>query len=582
VLLTLEVVGAHADRLGNNRRRLFTDEGGTIGRVEGNAWVLPDQYVSSSHAAIQYADGVFYVVDTNSANGVFLNSMDLRLEPGQSYPLRSGDRLFIEPFEIHVAIIAAEPRRPAPPPLAEPPRTTQMPPGKSARSPALGDPFAVEAEVPFVGTLPTPASVRSPPTPVRRDELIPGSSAADRTPVDPMAALGLPDKAKPARRPNAADLAGGSVLQSHFVPPAVSTPQPAAPPIAVPPSAPSPSPLIPEDYNPLAQTGFERPPRPAPPPKPAVPPPKPAPSPPVQQRPPASAAPPTPVAPRAPAPRTPAPEKAAPAQPPAPAATPPRQPQRPVRPAARAPVRRPAEEARPAPSPPPAAPVPRWPIEDPPRSAPKVDTPRAAPPKVPPQSLDFETMLAAAGIEGLPVTPELAANFGNILRAVVDGLMDVLRARDEVREAFRLRVTGFQPRENNPLKFSANAEDALHNLLVKRNSAYLGPVESFEEAFEDLRAHQMAMLAGLRAAYESMVAEFDPERLESRFERFAKSGGLLSGSTRQRYWDLYRETYRDTVSDADTSFRKLFGEAFGRAYDEQVQRLKAKRRGERT
>jgi type VI secretion system FHA domain protein len=195
---------------------------------------------------------------------------------------------------------------------------------------------------------------------------------------------------------------------------------------------------------------------------------------------------------------------------------------------------------------------------------------------------DFETLLESAGLDRSALTPELAGNFGAILRAVVDGLMDVLRARDEVREAFRLRVTSFQQRENNPLKFSANTEDALHNLLVKRNAAYLGPVESFDEAFEDLRAHQVAMLAGLRAAYESMLAEFEPEHLEARFERYAKSGGLLSGSARQRYWDHYLAHYRETVADADTSFRKLFGEAFGRAYDEQVKRLKAKRRGERS
>jgi type VI secretion system FHA domain protein len=194
--------------------------------------------------------------------------------------------------------------------------------------------------------------------------------------------------------------------------------------------------------------------------------------------------------------------------------------------------------------------------------------------------LDFAAMLAAAGLENVAVTPELAATFGNILRVVVDGLMDVLRARDAMKDEFRLRVTSFQPRENNPLKFSANAEDALHNLLVKRNAAYLSPVDAFDEAFADLRAHQVATLAGLRAAFERMVNEFEPDKLEHEFERYAKRGGLLAGSGKQRYWELYRETFRDKVSDADTSFRHLFGEPFAKAYEEQVQRLKAKRRND--
>ena len=69
------------------------------------------------------------------------------------------------------------------------------------------------------------------------------------------------------------------------------------------------------------------------------------------------------------------------------------------------------------------------------------------------------------------------------------------------------------------MKFSANVEDALHNLLVKRNPAYLEPVEAFADAFDDLRDHQMAMLAGMRVAFEAMLADFDPDRLEEQFDR---------------------------------------------------------------
>ena len=65
-------------------------------------------------------------------------------------------------------------------------------------------------------------------------------------------------------------------------------------------------------------------------------------------------------------------------------------------------------------------------------------------------------------------------------------------------------VTTVQASENNPLKFSANAEDALHNLLVKRNPAYLGPLPAFEDAFADVRLHQMAMLHGVRAAFDAL------------------------------------------------------------------------------
>jgi len=218
--------------------------------------------------------------------------------------------------------------------------------------------------------------------------------------------------------------------------------------------------------------------------------------------------------------------------------------------------------ARPAPSPPPAAP-----------------RPPVAPPAVAARApgrgqLDFAALLAAAGLEGVPITSDLAASFGSILKVVVDGLRDVLRAREELKDQFRLKITTYARRENNPIKFSANTEDALHNLLVKHNPAYLEPVAAFEGAFEDLRIHQMAMLAGLRAGYEAMLASFDPDALEQKFERYAKRGGLLGGAAKQRYWELYRDVFQDMVGDADTSFRTLFGKAFAEGYEEQARLLK--------
>ncbi len=191
---------------------------------------------------------------------------------------------------------------------------------------------------------------------------------------------------------------------------------------------------------------------------------------------------------------------------------------------------------------------------------------------------DFAAMLAAAGLDNVAVTPELTRNFGQILRVVVSGLMDVLQSRQRIKEEFRMRQTIFRPADNNPLKFSANVDDALHNLLVKRNAAYLGPVEAFADAFEDLRNHQLAMLAGMRVAFEAMLAQFDPERLQEEFDRQLGKVSLPLMPAKLRYWDLFREKRRDMVKDPEAAFARLFGEEFTRAYEEQFRELKAERR----
>jgi type VI secretion system protein ImpI len=113
-------------------------------------------------------------------------------------------------------------------------------------------------------------------------------------------------------------------------------------------------------------------------------------------------------------------------------------------------------------------------------------------------------------------------------------------------------------------------------MLVQRNPGYLAASAAFEDAFSDIRAHQMAMLEGLRAAFDSMFASFTPEELERHFERAMKRGGLLgTRGGKSKYWELYVERFEELRGDPDDTFRRLFGDVFADAYEKQLDRLKA-------
>ena len=196
-------------------------------------------------------------------------------------------------------------------------------------------------------------------------------------------------------------------------------------------------------------------------------------------------------------------------------------------------------------------------------------------------SADLLAFLEGAGVRANSVTPEVMTSLGAIVRTVVQGVVDILRARAEIKREFRMDVTLAQQDENNPLKFSANAQDALHNLFVKRIPGFLTAVPAFEEAFDDLRGHQLAMLKGLRAGFDHMLARFDPKRLEERFvphERVVGLKGLMGGS---KLWEQYRSWFAETTEDEDDCFRRLFGEEFARAYEQEMQRLEEIRRRRR-
>src|SRR5688572_17714887 len=99
-------------------RQVLTEDGGTIGRAATNSWVLTQNKVSGHHATISFRNGVFYIQD-KSRNGVSINSPDNRLVRDRPYALKSGDVIFIEPYEIDVSI-DADVERPRYQPLDDP------------------------------------------------------------------------------------------------------------------------------------------------------------------------------------------------------------------------------------------------------------------------------------------------------------------------------------------------------------------------------------------------------------------------------------------------------------------------------
>jgi len=98
-------MGDQAANLDNDGVMEFTVHGGTIGRAVDNDWALPDpeRHISGRHAAVQFQNGGYFIVDT-STNGVFLNDSKTRIGRGNFARLKSGDRFRIANYVIGVEI----------------------------------------------------------------------------------------------------------------------------------------------------------------------------------------------------------------------------------------------------------------------------------------------------------------------------------------------------------------------------------------------------------------------------------------------------------------------------------------------
>jgi type VI secretion system FHA domain protein len=208
--------------------------------------------------------------------------------------------------------------------------------------------------------------------------------------------------------------------------------------------------------------------------------------------------------------------------------------------------------------------------------APPVPPSRAAPPGRVPAAGTLENLLRGAGLDPAQtqLSQEVAGQLGEVLRIVVEGTMQVLQARNQIRKEFRMASTQVAQKNNNPLKFSADVADALHKLLVQRSPAYLDTVNSFTDAFDDIRVHQLAMLSSLRVAFEYMLQQFDPEVLQTQFARQAGRSSVLGIGGKPKLWEAYVARYGELAADRDFAFRRLFGEEFGKAYEQNLEQQK--------
>ena len=173
---------------------------------------------------------------------------------------------------------------------------------------------------------------------------------------------------------------------------------------------------------------------------------------------------------------------------------------------------------------------------------------------------------------------EIAELAGSMLREATAGTMGVLMGRAMTKRESRLDMTMISAAANNPLKFFPDADSALTQMINGTMPGYMQPARAFANAFDDLKAHELAIMAGMRAALEGVLARFDPAAIEARLQVPTVMDKMLAANRKAKMWDRMVELYTQMASEADSDFHRLFGEAFGKAYEEQVARLRQARR----
>jgi predicted component of type VI protein secretion system len=170
---------------------------------------------------------------------------------------------------------------------------------------------------------------------------------------------------------------------------------------------------------------------------------------------------------------------------------------------------------------------------------------------------------------------QMLRDSGAMLRSAIEGVMRLLLARAEMRKEFAAGGTLAVPRDNNPLKLMSDPHQAMDFLFDpgERTDGLLDPVQAVGDACEELRSHELALVAGMRAAILGALRHFDPLTLERALDKTSFS----FASRKARLWDLFVAQHDKLAREAQEDFNKAFGRDFVTAYHAHLGRLKGGR-----
>lgn len=191
----------------------------------------------------------------------------------------------------------------------------------------------------------------------------------------------------------------------------------------------------------------------------------------------------------------------------------------------------------------------------------------------------FNRFLAAAGLRRHDIgdaSPESVLEAaGQLLRQTADGLIRLLEARARVRHQFGVgaQVTTFQRAGNNPLKWTRSPEQALRQLVGAPDPGFLPGPQAVRGAYEDLQAHEMAMIAAMQEALQATLERFSPEAIKSRATISSRLRSLLPGAREAALWRAYEAEFKAIADETEAAYLDLFAKQFRKAYERNVKKV---------
>lgn len=123
---------------------------------------------------------------------------------------------------------------------------------------------------------------------------------------------------------------------------------------------------------------------------------------------------------------------------------------------------------------------------------------------------------------------------------------------------------------NNPLKFLPSSRAALLQMFGASVPGFMSAAESIEDAGTSLRAHQIAVMAGMHAVLQSTLDRLDPNLVEQQIKAHPMLDSVMAANRKAKCWALYRELFHIVGAETNEGCKNGFGEPFVAAYERAI------------
>lgn len=186
----------------------------------------------------------------------------------------------------------------------------------------------------------------------------------------------------------------------------------------------------------------------------------------------------------------------------------------------------------------------------------------------------LQAFLEGADLADLDSQPHLDKEqmhlLGQLLSLFSQGTVALLSSRTMLKRGVNAEMTMILEQANNPFKLLPSGKSVLVQMFSSQMPGFMEPEKAVRDALVDLQAHQLGMIAGIRAIITAMLQSFNPDNLQQE----ESSRHLFSASRKAARWDAFVKRYQTIASEIDDDFHTLFGEAFLHAYDVEVNHYK--------